>query len=84
MGSPKFARDGKCKDSPRTVPSHFSDWLTVRLEFYLFFNQNSAITFNDHFAWHLLSPKPDTLGLLSRRTLGLSTAHIDWEAGDLL
>ena len=36
VGSPKFAHDGKCKDSPGTVPSHFSDWLTVRLEFYFF------------------------------------------------
>ena len=84
MGSPKFALDGKCKDSPGTVPSYFSDGLTVHLDFILIFNQNSARrTLNDHFAWHLLSPKRENLGF-HRRSLGPPTAPTDREAGDVL
>ena len=85
VGSPKFALDWKCKDSPGTVPSYFSDWLTVRLEFYFIFLIKTQLEGPLTIVLPGICSHPSLIPWPSlQKDTGPATAHIDWEAGDEL
>lgn len=75
--SPKFAIGVKCKDSPgNCTPRVFRMANSLYLECLKISKLRAKRTPNDHFAWHLLSPKPDFLDPPRGRSLGPSLAQL--------